>query len=117
MSTEIHAGPISATRFWGGKDRGVCIQITGRWKSADYGAGLFVQGEYADVVECAKAIVAFDAAERHAVDGVPAGEATTTAPAPAGTPALPEQVRVQTRAAGNLIDAARSTETGDKDNG
>lgn len=64
MSTEMYDGPVSATRFYGGAERGVCIQITGRWKSSDVGAGLFVQGEYADVLACAKGIVAFDRAEK-----------------------------------------------------
>lgn len=69
MSTEIHEGDVSATQFFGGRDRGVCIQITSRWKSNDQGAGIFVQGEYDAVVECARAIVAFDAAKRIARQG------------------------------------------------
>ena len=61
MSTEIHDGPVKANQFYGGKERGLCIQITSHWKSSDFGAGRFVQGEYDDVVACAEAIVAFDA--------------------------------------------------------
>lgn len=64
MSTEIHEGPVSATRFFGGEDVGVCIQVGSAMPYlSDMGPGLgrFIQGPYADVVACAKAIVAFDA--------------------------------------------------------
>lgn len=65
MNTRIHDGRVSAMRYFGGTDRGMCIQIMGAWTPPDApGAGIFMCGEYDAAVLCAKAIVSFDRAER-----------------------------------------------------
>ncbi len=50
MSTELHKGEISATRFHGGKARGLMIRMTDK-------LGNYVDGSWEAVIAMARAIV------------------------------------------------------------
>jgi hypothetical protein len=78
VTTTIHEGSsgVYATRYDGGQERGLCIQITSSWKSDAPGAGLFVCAEYDAVVAMARDIVAFDRREKRKADRVICTEST-----------------------------------------